>query len=53
MTRRTPPDVARRAFLAAGVAGLVGQTLVQSTGFNSQHQETGTTYTADLSDVFT
>ena len=37
----------------AGVAGVIGNTVVQSTGFNSQHHETGTTYSADLSDVFT
>ena len=36
----------------AGVAGIIGNTLVQSSGFSSQHKETGTTYTADLSDVF-
>jgi N-acetylneuraminic acid mutarotase len=36
----------------AGVAGVIGNTLIQSTGFNSQHQETGTTYSTDLSNVF-
>jgi N-acetylneuraminic acid mutarotase len=36
----------------AGVAGLVGTKLIQSTGFNLDHQETGTTYIADLANVF-
>ena len=47
--RLTSLPSARRA----GIAGLVGNTLIQSTGFNSQHVQTGTTYSADLSDVFT
>ena len=47
--RLTSLPSARRA----GIAGLVGDTLIQSTGFNSQHVQTGTTYSADLSDVFT
>ena len=37
----------------AGVAGVIGNTLFQSTGYNSRHHETGTTYSADLSNVFT
>jgi N-acetylneuraminic acid mutarotase len=47
--RLTDLPSARRA----GVAGIVGNTLIQSTGYNSQHQETGTTYSTDLSNVFT
>jgi N-acetylneuraminic acid mutarotase len=46
--RLTDLPSARRA----GVAGVIGNTLIQSTGFNSQHHETGTTYSTELSGVF-
>ncbi len=37
----------------AGVAGVIGNLLIQSTGFDGPQKETATTYEADLSNVFT
>ncbi|HEX3357540.1 MAG TPA: kelch repeat-containing protein [Tepidisphaeraceae bacterium] len=36
----------------AGVAGVIGNLLIQSTGFDGPQKETATTYEADLSNVF-
>ena len=37
----------------AGVAGLIGTKLIQSTGYNRSQGETATTYIADLANTFT